>query len=69
MAKKKKGIYFDEFMSRGYDSNTLVQDYKGIVILPVAGHVYVVRTFFGFYKILHDEKKNQNLKLIFLLKI
>ena len=63
MAKKKKGIYFNEFMSRGYDSNTLVQDYKGIVLLPIAGHVYVVRTFFGFYRIVHDEKKNANSKI------
>lgn len=69
MAKKKKGIYFDEFMSRGYDSNALVQDYKGIVILPVAGHVYVVRTFFGFYKILHDEKKNADNKLLHSLSL
>lgn len=58
MAKKQKGLYYDRFMAKEYDSDALVQDYKGNVILPIAGHVYVVRTFFGFYKIIHNEKQN-----------
>ena len=49
-------LYFDDYMDNKFDEKALVQDYKGFVLKRVAGHVYVVRTFLGFYKLKSSKK-------------
>ena len=46
-----KTSYHKQFMESTYDRDALAQDYKGNILHRVEGHVYVVRTFFGKYKI------------------
>ena len=58
MAKKKKGLYYTRFMQNGYDPDTLVQDYAGLLMLSVPGHVYVVKTLFGGYRLVHNDKED-----------
>ena len=51
MANGSKTSYYNYFKENTFDENALVQDYKGHILHREAGHVYVVKTFFGFYKI------------------
>lgn len=51
MANSGKTSYHKQFMESTYDRDALVQDYEGNILERVEGHVYVVRTFFGKYKI------------------
>ena len=51
MANSGKTSYHEQFIQSTYDRDVLAQDYKGNILHRVEGHVYVVRTFFGKYKI------------------